>query len=394
MHLNRIKVSAIVIPTIGLLGFEIFRHNVLQPGLGELSPHLDEHVISGIVLLVAVIGFSLGIFRLLERLHDQLLALNQAGIAVTGDLSVDRVLEQVAGLARTVARATYASVEVGSGRARTVASGTRPSDGETLSLPIVVKGERLGELVLAGPKGSRFRSSDRRALETFAAQAGVALENARLFEQVQDLAAARERVRIGMDLHDGVIQELYAVGLKVEDASELVSSNPGDAVARMRDVHEVVRQVIGDVRTYVYGLQDGDRSVDLLPALEHLVAEFPSRDPALLLDLERDVRLPAATAGNVLHIVREAMANAVRHAGASRVRIHAASERETLVVSVEDDGKGFDPLVPSSGLGLRDMSERAAWCLGEIRIDSLLGQGTRVSLSVPIESSRPRKDVG
>jgi len=214
VHLSRIKVWAIVIPTTGLLGFELLRHYVVQPALGEQSRHVDEHIISAIILSVAVIGFSLVVFRLLERLHDQLMALNEAGIAVTGDLSVDRVLERVAELARTVAGASFASVVVGAGRQRTVASGVRPSSGERLSLPIVVKGERLGELVLAGPRGGRFRPSDRGALETFAAQAGVALENARLFEQVHELAAARDRARIGMDLHDGVIQELYAAGLK------------------------------------------------------------------------------------------------------------------------------------------------------------------------------------
>ena len=393
MHLSRIKVWAIVIPTIGLLGFELLRHYVVQPALGEQSRHVDEHIISAIVLLVAVIGFSLAIFRLLERLHDQLVALNEAGIAVTADLSVDRVLERVAELARMVAGASFASVVVGAGSEPTVASGVRPLGGETLSLPIVVKGERLGELVLAGPRGGRFRSSDRGALETFATQAGVALENARLFEQVQDLAAARERVRIGMDLHDGVIQELYAAGLKAEDASELVSSDPEEAVVRVREIHNVVRKVIGDVRTYVYGLRELDRSVDLRPALEYVVGEFPSGEPAIALDLDGDVRLPVATAGNVLHIVREAVANALRHAGASGVWIHAASERETLVVSVEDDGRGFDPLVPSRGLGLGDMRERAAWCLSELRVDSALGRGTTVSLSVPIEPPQAREAV-
>ena len=393
MHLSRIKVWAIVIPTIGLLGFELLRHYVVQPALGEQSRHVDEHIISAIILSVAVIGFSLVVFRLLERLHDQLMALNEAGIAVTGDLSVDRVLERVAELARTVAGASFASVVVGAGRQRTVASGVRPSSGERLSLPIVVKGERLGELVLAGPRGGRFRPSDRGALETFAAQAGVALENARLFEQVHELAAARERARIGMDLHDGVIQELYAAGLKAEDASELVSSDPRSAVARMREVHEDVRKVIGDVRTYIYGLRELDQSVDLRPALEYVVAEFPSEEPAVALDLDRDVRLPAATAGNVLHIVREAVANALRHASASSVRIHAASDRGSLVLSVEDDGTGFDPLVPSTGFGLGDMRERAAWCLSEFRVDSALGRGTKVSLSVPIEPAQAKEPV-
>ncbi|HEX9123621.1 MAG TPA: histidine kinase, partial [Actinomycetota bacterium] len=256
-----------IVPTAGLFGFELLRHFVLQPAMGEPSPHLAEHIVSALVLTVAVAAFSFVIFRLLERLHDQLMALNEAGIAVTADLSAERVLERVAELARKVAGASYASVQVERESVRTVASGAPPAAGPRLVLPIVVKGERFGELVLAGPRGRRFRDSDRGALETFATQAGIALENARLFEQVQELVATRERARIGMDLHDGLIQELYALGLKVEDAAELVSDQPAEAAALMQETQGELRGLIGEIRTYVYGLRDGDASVDLRPAL-------------------------------------------------------------------------------------------------------------------------------
>lgn len=387
MHLKRIKILAILVPTLGLLLFEAVRHFGIQPWLGETSPHFDEHIISGLILLAAVIAFSLVIFSLLERLHDQLLALNEAGIALTQDLSVDRVLTRVAEMARAVAQASYASVVTDGDPERTVAFGELPDGAETLSLPIVVKGSRLGELVLAGPRGGRFRTSDRSALETFAAQAGVALENARLFEMVQDLAAARERVRIGMDLHDGVIQELYAVGLKVEDASDLVEADPGQAVTQMRDVHELVRKVIGDVRSYVYELHDGEGTLSLEAALEHVVAEFPVRSPLISLHVDTDALLPAVAAGNVLHIVREAIANALQHADATSVEIHAAHDEGGLVVSVCDDGKGFDPGRVRLGFGLGDMRERASWCRGTIQLDSTPGEGTTIRLALPPDLS-------
>jgi signal transduction histidine kinase len=386
MHLRRIKVLAVVVPTVGLFGFELFRHFVLQPAMGEPAPHLAEHIVSAFVLTFGVVGFAFVVFRLLERLHDQLLAVNEAAITVTADLSVDRVLERVAELARKVAGASYASVQVERQPARTVSSGRAPEQGPLLVLPIVVKSERLGELVLAGPRGRRFRESDLRALETFATQAGIALENAHLFEQIQGLVANRERARIGMDLHDGVIQELYAVGLKVEDAAELAMSDPLEAADVMREVQGVLRGVIGEVRTYVYGLQDGDHSVDLGPAIERVVAEFPSGEPAVSLAVTGGPRLPAAVAANVLHIVREALANALRHAGASHVLIRAAVLDGSLVVSVVDDGNGFDPGQPSGGFGMRDMRERAGWCRCELDVRSLPGAGTTVRIEVPLEA--------
>ncbi len=389
MHLRRIKVLAVVIPAAGLFGYELFRHVVLQPALGETESHFGEHVISSVVLLVAVLAFSFGIFRLLERLHDQLVALNEAAIAVTADLSVDRVLERVGELARTVSGASYASVQVEREPPRIVASGSSPPNAQTLALPIVVKGERLGELVLRDSRHGRFRESDRQALETFATQAGIALENAHLFEQVQDLVATRERVRIGMDLHDGVVQELYALGLKVEDAAELAKAQPEQAAAEMRDAQAVLREVIGEIRGFVYDLRDGDRSVDLRPALEKVVEEFPSGGPAINLEAIEGVRLPAAAAANVLYIVREALANALRHAEASRVTIRAAAEEDSLALTVEDDGRGFDPEVESHGLGMHDMRERAGWSHGKLTVRSVPGRGTVVRVAIPLELGSP-----
>ena len=382
MHLRRIKVLAVVVPTAGLVGYEGFRHFVLQPAMGEQAPHLDEHIVSAIVLLSGVVVFTFVVFRLLERLHGQLVALNEAAITVTADLSVDRVLERVAELAGTVAGAAYASVQAEGEPGKAVSSGAARPGEPTLELPIVVKGKRLGELVLAGPPGKRFRSSDRGALETFATQAGIALENAHLFEQIQDLAAFRERSRIGMDLHDGVIQELYALGLKVEDAAELASTAPEDAATELRDAQALLQGVIGEIRSFVYELRDGDRSVEVRPALERLVGEFPSGRTAISLEAS-DARLPATTAANVLYVVREALANALRHAAASHVLIRATRDDGALSVSVRDDGRGFDPTAPSTGMGLRDLRERAGWCRSELEIRSAPGDGTLVRLVVP-----------
>ncbi len=383
MHLRRIKVLAIGLSSVGLVALETVRHYVLHPLTKPDTSHVQEHFISGAILFVGVIVFSLAIFRLLERLHGQLVAVSEAAIAVTADLSVDRVLERVAELARSVAGVPYASVRVWGEPGKTLASGDRPEESWTLVLPIVVKGERLGELALASPRGRHLRASDRRALETFATQAGIALENARLFEQVQELVASRERVRIGMDLHDGVIQELYAVGLKVEDAAELVGPDPAEAAALMRDVEERLRGAIEDLRSYVHGLRGAERPVGLRTALERLVAEFPSGPPTVTLARVDHVQLGGVTAGHLVHIVREALSNALRHASASRVAIRAVADGGTLTVSVEDDGVGFDPAAPSAGLGLRHMRERAAWCGCELSIDSAPGRGTVVRVCVP-----------
>ena len=88
----------------------------------------------------------------------------------------------------------------------------------------------------------------------------------------------------------------------------------------------------------------------------------------------------------MLHIVREALANSLRHAAASRVLIRAACEDDILTVSVEDDGRGFDPEARSSGMGLHDMRERAGWCRSELEIRSAPARGTTVRIAVPVEA--------
>lgn len=394
MDLRRIKVVAVVGPLAGLLVFELVRHYILQPATGEPSPHVSEHFLSAGLLFIGVMAFAYGILTLMQRLHDQLVAVNQAAIAVTGDLSVDLVLERVAELARTVAKASFASVRVDGHPLHAFAAGTSPPRGPTLSLPIVVKGRRLGELVLAGPRRRRFRDSDRSALETFATQAGIALENARLFEQEKELVAVRERARIGMDLHDGLIQELYGLGLKVEDAAELAPGDPERAVARLRDVQVALREAVSQIRTYIYGLKQTERSVELLPVLEHLIAEFATADPRIELWVERDSRLPAAVAGNVLHIVREALSNSLQHSGASRVGIRVASKGSRLVIAVGDDGKGFDPDASAGGLGIAHMRERANWCRSELTIVSSPGGGTNVVITLPPEMAPLDESAG
>jgi signal transduction histidine kinase len=385
MNIRRIKQLALLIPAAGLIGFEVFRHTVLHPLDYHPEPHLQEHFLSAAALFVGVVAFTFAIFSLLERQHDQLAALNEAGITVTGELAPDRVLHHVAELARTVARVPHATVGVDADPRRGVSSGDRPPGGRTLELPIVVRGRRLGELVLTASPRRRFRTSDRAALETFASQAGTALENARLYEEVRELGALRERARIGMDLHDGVIQHLYALGLTLEDTADLVTEDPSEAARSLLGVQRSVREVIGDVRSYVYELQDGDASVDVGEILPGLAAEFEDHLQSITVDLQGEaVRLPARIAGNVVQVIREGLANAMRHAGATSVRVRCRREGSVASLTVEDDGCGFDPARSSSGLGMEDMRRRARWSGGTLELRSRPGSGTVVRLLLPV----------
>ena len=116
---------------------------------------------------------------------------------------------------------------------------------------------------------------DQRLVETFARHAGIAIHNARLHDELQHLAVLQERERIGQDLHDGIIQALYAVGLSLEDVGELMLDDPADAEARVERAIDAIHGTIRDIRNFIFGLRpELLEDVDLGGGLANLVDEF------------------------------------------------------------------------------------------------------------------------
>ncbi len=125
-----------------------------------------------------------------------------------------------------------------------------------LGVPITVKGDVVGRLYLTDKRdAAEFSANDQALVETFALHAGIAIENARLHEQVQRLAVVDERDRISRDLHDSIIQSIYAVTLSLDDVPELVSEDPDEARARVDAAIDALHAVIRDIRTFIFGLR-------------------------------------------------------------------------------------------------------------------------------------------
>ena len=143
-----------------------------------------------------------------------------------------------------------------------------------LGVPVVVRGRTIGNLYLTEKEGG-FTDEDQREIESFARHAGIAMENARLHDQVQRLAIVEERERIGKDLHDGVIQAIYAVGLSLEDVPDMMDGEPDEARRRVERAIDGLDQTIRDIRNFIFGLRpallDG---VDMVEGLAALADEF------------------------------------------------------------------------------------------------------------------------
>ncbi len=260
-----------------------------------------------------------------------------------------------------------------------------------LGVPVVVRGRTIGNLYLT-EKAGLFTDEDQQVVETFARHAGIAMENARLHEQVQRLAIVEERERIGKDLHDSVIQAIYAVGLSLDDVPDMMDDEPDEARRRVERAIDGLDQTIRDIRNFIFGLRpallDG---ADVVEGLAALADEFRVNT---MIDVELragpTVSAPYIGADRVaelLSIAREALSNIARHARATRAELTVDPEPTIagLEIVIADNGTGFDAAAPR-GLGhqgLRNMRTRAISIGATLVVDSHPGAGTRIIVQVP-----------
>lgn len=256
-----------------------------------------------------------------------------------------------------------------------------------LGVPIRVHDQVVGDLYLTDKIGApSFTDEDQRLAELLAAHAGIAIENARLYEEVGNLAGLRERERIARDLHDGIIQDIYAATLQLENlAEDLPDSILHD---RALAVADGLVSVIADVRTYIQGLRvrmlEGRLLADGIAALARDVERRGGPSATFALD-GNPYRVPDATANTLLHIAREALSNVMRHARASQVSVQLCYLAEGVRLSVRDNGRGFDTedVWGEDHHGLRNLRARAVEAGGTLDVESGQHAGTRICAYIP-----------
>lgn len=261
-----------------------------------------------------------------------------------------------------------------------------------LGVPVTVKGEVVGRLYLTNKQGAdEFSPNDQALVETFALHAGIAIENARLHEQVQRLAVVDERDRISRELHDSVIQMIYAVTLSLDDIPELVTSAPQEAAERADNAVDQLHGVIRDIRHFIFGLRpillDSGSLVD---GLEALAMELRRNTSAEVEVNGADPEgLPLAVVADLLAIAREGLANVSRHANAKQVTIDLSSDAHAIRLELADDGIGLNPgtQVDHGHHGLANMRARTDALGGTFSLDSQPGSGTRIIITVPVPAA-------
>lgn len=257
-----------------------------------------------------------------------------------------------------------------------------------VSVPLKTKGEVLGTLDLASKTQRAFTDRDLALLEAIGHLIGTAVENARLYDEVGRLAVIEERSRIGMDLHDGVIQSIYAVGLTLETVQQLTAHDPDKAGELLDQAITSLNDVIRDIRNFILDLRPRRFEGDLIEGLTRLAREFQA-NTLVELDLSLDPSLakslPPSMSRAVFFTAQEGLANIARHARAEHAQMVLASDDDHAVLRISDDGLGFVPEEQdqSVGHGLANMEARAKELGGSFGIQSEPGAGTIIRLRLP-----------
>jgi signal transduction histidine kinase len=254
--------------------------------------------------------------------------------------------------------------------------------------------------VLNKQSGEPFTEQDLQLLTTLAAQAAVAVENARLvrsLKEERDKLLAKEaevRAAIARDLHDGPTQSVAAISMNIEFVKKLMRAMPERVESELNVLAELVQKTAYDIRTLLFELRPlGLETQGLLSTLQQYVNRFRDPSGAMRLRLEAPPsipRLPVEVEGAIFIIVQEAVNNARKHARAPEVVIYLYQDEDHLVASVRDRGRGFNlaaveaSYATRGSLGLLNMRERAELIGGECRLRSAEGEGTTVELRVPL----------
>ena len=446
MSLRRLKWFAILAPLVFLGAIESLRIFIAPDLFGAWPGYL---LLGGIVLLGTLL-FAESVFGVVGRLQDQLkhqnrelLALHGAGLAISGELDLETVLQRVVDQARELVGARYGALSylreegeigafltsgitleqrerigplpVGHGLLGVVLTeGQRlrltdltshpnsvgfpphhPPMRSLLAVPIRSRGRVLGNLYLTEKESApAFDEADEETLVRFATLSALAIENARLHQQDHALAVIEERERIAREMHDSLAQVLGYVNTKAQAAQVLLHGGQSErAAGQIGELVEAARSVYADVRENILGLRTSlDPGRDFRDTVRDYVTRWQEHSGVTAdLNILGEERLPLAPSAEVqlLRIIQEALANVRKHARAEHVRVELWEDDGHIVAVIEDNGIGFaqETLGPAEfpRFGLTTMRERAEGSGGTFAITTAPGQGTRIEVHLPHE---------
>jgi nitrate/nitrite-specific signal transduction histidine kinase len=380
---------------------------VITRGYREFSQQ-DINLLTSIGQQIGVAIENARLFEAEERRAEQFRVISEVGRRMTSILAADELLWEIARLIKE----TLGYYLVGIGLIEEDELIFRAGAGAVWETPrfqpprlkvgqegitgwVAHSGEPLlviGVLHIQSEHLDAFDESDLAVLQSLANQAAIAIENARLYEQAQELAVVKERSRLARDLHDAVTQTLFSASLIAEVLPRLWERNPDEGQRRLGELQELTRGALAEMRTLLLELRPSALvDAQLGDLLRQLAESITGRARVpVTVTVEGQRPLPSEVKVALYRIAHEALNNVAKHAGASQATVNlrctppappeiGGKQRGGVELHVSDDGRGFDPegISPES-LGLGIMRERAEAIGATLTVESEIGRGTEV----------------
>jgi PAS domain S-box-containing protein len=257
------------------------------------------------------------------------------------------------------------------------------------AIPIKIKEQVIGVIDVESDQVNGFDESDLVVLQSLADQVAVAIENARLYEQAQHLAALEERQKLARELHDSVSQALYGIVLGARTARTLLDRDPPKAAGPMDYILSLAEAGLAEMRALIFELRPESLQTEGLVAVLGRLTNALGARYQLKVQLEAgdEPDVPIEAKESLYRITQEALNNIVKHARAQRVEVMLRTETDALSLDISDDGTGFDTSQQFPGhLGLHTMRERAEKAGGTFALDSMPNAGTRIQVRIPLSA--------
>ncbi|MFQ6000124.1 MAG: GAF domain-containing protein [Anaerolineae bacterium] len=274
----------------------------------------------------------------------------------------------------------------------------REEQADLIIAPISSRGRIIGALGLESKAHDRpFTTQDHNLLRGVAAQAAIAIENARLYQEVQEVAILEERERLAREMHDGLAQTLGYLRLRLQIAGQQISSGQvEEGRLALAEIERTAEEAYADAREAIADLKMViSKGADFVSALEEYVEEFGLQnrmEARFVSGLGEEIRPTTPQAVQLIRIVQEALSNVRKHAQATTVWVKLAKEGNSILLAIEDNGQGFDTHQvkrhKDRHYGLDIMRERAESLKGRIEIYSAPGEGTNLVVKIPLEERR------
>lgn len=260
-----------------------------------------------------------------------------------------------------------------------------PDMSSFLGVPVKVRGKTFGNLYVTRERFA-FDIQDEIAMKAIAAAAGAGIDSIRMSDQLRERAVMADRERIARDVHDSIIQNLFAVGLDLQLRSDGARNDP-DLRSALDGAAVAIDASIADLRRLIYDLHDdlprrGSLTEEMAKLIERLGGPYAVR-PELHVNGEIP-DLDISIIDDVLQIVREAASNALRHSGSTTIDVTVSADDRSLFLAITDNGHGFDVASAPWGLGLTNMRTRTKRAGGDLSVVSHHDLGTSVEVMLPV----------